>query len=425
VSRTGQQNPSAVPRLAASGEPSHPAAVAGRAPYTPASVLYTAKPLHRPRLMPLNGGVLCLLASAGLTLIGVIAIGTTEPDLARRQVVFALVAVVGAALATIPSPRHLRAIAWPLYGFTLILLVFVLIPAVPDVLVRPRNGSRRWINLGVVDFQPSELAKIAYILVLACWLRTREQHRNLLGLIPPFILCLIPMSLILVEPDLGTALLFVPGLFAVLIAAGARKRHIGAIVGCALIIAPLSYPVLEPHQRDRIDAMIAQIRGDDRYEQDIGFQGSRAMTLVGSGGIAGVGGEHAEALIRYNGLPEEHTDMIFAVICCRWGLLGGLTIWSLFLLYALGGLLIAAFSREPFSRLVAVGFTTLLIVQMIINTGMTIGLLPITGVTLPFISYGGSSLVVTWIMTGLLYGLGLRRGGYLVREQFEFDGAST
>src|SRR5690606_16338214 len=137
----------------------------------------------------------------------------------------------------------------------------------------------------------------------------------------------------------------------------------------------------------------AQMRNDNRYVQDIGFQGARAMTLVGAGGLTGVGREHAAALVSYNRLPEEHNDMIFAVICCRWGLVGGLVVWALFLLYAAGGLITAGLARNPFARLVAVGIVALTLTQVVINTGMTVGLLPITGMTLPFISYGGSSLL--------------------------------
>lgn len=401
-------------------------AATGRAPYTPATIhRMTSSPRRQGSLAWANPALLTVAAAATLTLFGAAAIDTTEPALARKQLLFAAVGVVGAALAAIPSPRRIRELAWPLYVATLVLLVLVLVPFMPEWLVHARKGSRRWINLGFVDFQPSELAKLSYVLVLALWLRTSDHHRRLVGLLPPFVLTLAPMALVLVEPDLGTSLLFVPTLMAMLIAAGAKKRHIGAIVGLGLLVAPLSYPVLEPHQRARIDALVAQIRGDDRYEQDIGFQGARAMTLVGAGGVGGVGREHADALVTYNGLPEEHNDMIFAVVCCRWGLVGGVATWLLFLLAGIGGVLTAAAAREPFARLVAVGLTTLLLAQAIINTGMTLGLLPITGMTLPFVSYGGSSLVATWVMVGVLFGVALRRDRFRLHESFEFGEEGT
>lgn len=392
-----------------------------RQPYTPEDIRRFREPL-RPGLEWLNPALLSIAAAALLTALGISAIDTVDQALAWRQGIFAGVGAAAALGSMAISPRLARALAWPLYAAALVLLVFVLIPLVPEWLVRPRNGARRWINLGVADFQPSELAKLGFILALAAWLRTREHHRRFKGLLVPFAVALLPMGLILIEPDLGTSLLFVPTLLVMLLAAGARKRHIVAIVLLGLASAPLAYPLLEPHQRDRIDAIVAHWQGDPRHEQDIGFQGKRAITLVGAGGVSGVGKEHTRDLVRFNALPEEHNDMVFAVVCCRWGLAGGLAVWGLFAVYALGGLWVAAILREPFSRLVAVGVVAILLVQAMINTGMTIGLLPITGMTLPFVSYGGSSLVAAWLMTGLLYGLALRREPWLMRQTIDLDG---
>jgi len=382
---------------------------------------HRARALSRSRFSPINPALLVVAASLGLSMLGIAAIATTEPALAQRQAFFLVIAIVGAALLAIPRPAHLRNAAWPVYLVALALLVFVLLPFVPEAIVRPRNGARRWISLGITDFQPSEIAKVGFVLVLAEWLRIRSNYHRLAGLLVPFILTLVPVALILREPDLGTALLFIPALFAMLLAAGARKRHILTIVLAGVVVAPMAYPLLRPHQRTRIDALVAQIRGDPRYEQDIGFQGARAMTLVGAGGVSGVGRAHAEALVTFNRLPEEHNDMIFAVVCCRWGLVGGATAWILFLVHAAGGAATAILCRDAFGRLVAVGFTTIVLAQMTINTGMTIGLLPITGMTLPFVSYGGSSLVAAWAMTGILYGVALRRPRRFEREALRVD----
>jgi cell division protein FtsW (lipid II flippase) len=126
-------------------------------------------------------------------------------------------------------------------------------------------------------------------------------------------------------------------------------------------------------------------------------------------------------LLRWNHLPERHNDMIFTVICTRWGVVGAIGVWGLYLLFAIGGLLTAAMCRDPFGRLVAVGITTIILAQMAVNAGMTLGLFPITGMTLPFVSYGGSSLVVTWMMVGLMVGIARHRGGMNWREPFDFD----
>jgi rod shape determining protein RodA len=231
------------------------------------------------------------------------------------------------------------------------------------------------------------------------------------------------MGLILVEPDLGTSLLFLPTLFAMVLAAGGRLRHVLLIIAIGLASVPVLYPLLKPYQQQRVKAMIAQVMGSDRYAQDIGFQGDRAMTLIGAGGLTGVGKAHAQALVENNRLPEEHNDMIFSVVCCRWGLLGGAAVWGTYLVFVLGALFTAGLCKDPFGRLVAVGIAAVTFAQMTINTGMNVGVLPITGMTLPFISYGGSSLVVTWLTVGLLLNIAMRRAHHLWRESFEFDDA--
>ena len=143
--------------------------------------------------------------------------------------------------------------------------------------------------------------------------------------------------------------------------------------------------------------------------------------VVGSGGVTGVGKDHARALVEYNRLPEEHNDMIFAVVACRWGLLGGSALLGLFILFSLGCISVAANSRDAFGRLLVVGILSMIFFQMLVNTGMTIGLLPITGMTLPFVSYGGSSLVTTWIMVGIVLNVALRRPRPMQREAFVFE----
>jgi rod shape determining protein RodA len=383
----------------------------------------SARAITRPRLAMLNPASISVAAALALTLIGITTIALTEPALAMRQGALLVIGLTAAAVAAAPHYAIARHFSYPLLACTIVLLAFVLIPFVPEAIVRPRNGSRRWINLGVTDFQPSEIAKIAFILSLATYLRFRDNYRRLFGLIPPFVLTFIPMSLILVEPDLGTSLLFLPTLFAMLIAAGAKKRHIALIVAMGLLSAPAMYPLLQPYQKDRIHAMLHQIAGDTSMSQTTGYQGDRAITLIGAGGVTGAGAQAARDLVVYNHLPEEHNDMIFAVVGARWGLLGGVMVIGLYVLFILGGMLTAAACRDPFGRLVAVGIVAVVFAQMTVNIGMTIGLLPITGMTLPFVSYGGSSLVVTWMMTGLLYGIALRRPRYLERPSFEFADA--
>jgi cell division protein FtsW (lipid II flippase) len=383
-----------------------------------------ARALHRPQVAVWNVGWVCVGAALALSLLGIVAIGTTQPDYALKHAVHLCVGLFAAVVVARPHYRWAQRISMPLMIAVLLLLILVMVPWIPDSIVRPRNGARRWINLQFTVFQPSELAKIAYVLGLASYLRYRSSYRRLRGLLLPLALTFIPMGLVVIEPDLGTAMLFLPTFFAMLVAAGAKLRHILTIIAIGLALAPLMYPLLEDHQKNRIQAMFLQWRGDTSRDHDISFQGRKAMTLVGSGGIAGLGREHAGAVIRYNRLPEEHNDMIFAVIACRWGMLGALGTIGIFGVFCLGGVLVAGQSKDPFGRLVAVGVVAVLFSQMTINAGMTIGLMPITGMTLPFVSSGGSSLVSAWLMVGLLLNIGMRRPQYLARQSFEFDGSN-
>jgi cell division protein FtsW (lipid II flippase) len=377
--------------------------------FTPAELYEGTEPAPRPRVRLGSPAWISVGAALALSILGVVAISTTEPGLAARQAVYLVVGVAAAALATLAPPQSLRMVSWFVLALAVALLVFVLLPFIPKSIVTPRNGARAWIDLGIVDFQPSELAKIAFILCLSQWLSLRGSPRTVRALLVPALLLMVLVGLIVLEPDLGSALLFFPTILAMLIAAGARWRHVVTALVVAAAIVPIGYfAALKPYQRARIDAIVAQVKGDTRFERDIGFQGWRAMRLVGSGGLLGNDADHARALVVFNALPEEHNDMIFAVVSCRFGMLGGAATLICYGLYLFGALAVAVSTRDGFSKLVAVGIGALLFSQMVVNIGMTIGLLPITGVTLPFVSYGGSSLVACWALTGVLVSVGIR-----------------
>lgn len=381
----------------------------GRTAYTSGSLYRGTDAGGRRRVQWFTPAWLAVIAALTLSLIGLSAIGLTRPELAVRQGAFLLIGIACATIATMLPPRALRVACWFVLAGSILLLVFVLLPFVPRSIVTPRNGARAWINLGAADFQPSELAKIAFILCLSQWLAMRGSPRTLRSLVVPMVLLVIPVTLIVLEPDLGSALLFLPTTLAMLVAAGARKRHVLTALLVAAIVAPVAYfAVLKPYQRARIDAIVAQVRGDTRFERDIGFQGWRAMRLVGAGGVFGNDAAHARALIRHNALPEEHNDMVFAVIGCRYGFVGGMVALGAAAILAASALTVGLVARDGFAKLVAVGIGALIFAQTTVNIGMTIGLLPITGVTLPFVSYGGSSLVACWTLVGLLVGIGAR-----------------
>lgn len=401
------------------------------------------KPISR--IAWLNPAWLVIASAVALSFIGIttINLATGGADatgarfglspLALRQLVFLAVGIIAATIAVIPHPRRIQSLTWLIGALTIALLIFVLLPFIPEEIVKPRKGSRRWISLGVADFQPSELAKVAYVLALATYLRLRSNHRTLLGLIPPALMAFVPMALILVEPDLGTSLLFIPTLVIMLIAAGAKLWHLMAtgiaglsfaalIVVVSLVAAERdAYPLLRPHQVNRILAVMDLYTGDTRFIDDRAFQGRQAVKIAGAGGLAGHDTERTEALIRFNPLPEKHNDMIFPVILNRYGFIGGLAVIGAYALWVLGALWTAALSKDPFGRLVCVGLGGIVAIQASINIGMTLGLLPITGITLPLISYGGSSLLIAWTMAGLILGIGLRRPAYFWRKSFEFN----
>jgi len=398
------------------------------------SVLVTGVSQRRPTLKKrafhaLTPAWLCPLAALGLSLIGIQAIdvaGRIDPSsptnpAALKQTIFLGIGMLAGAAIALPHPRMVGRLAGTGALAVLALLIMLLVPAVPESLVTARNGARAWINLGVVDLQPSELAKVVYVLLVARYLRYRQEHRELSGLVPLGLLTAIPVGLITLQPDLGTAVLFIPSLFGMLLAAGARIRHLVLITTVSAIAAPAVYPALQPHQKQRLVALAHQIRGDESLDSDANYQPVVAQRLAGAGGLTGVGDRHARSLVYFNRLPEAHNDMVFAVITNRDGLLGAMSLMALALLWVAGALWTAGTTRDPMGRLVTVGLAAFIAAQTVINIGMNIGLLPIIGITLPFVSYGGSSMVVCWLMTGLVLSAGLHRPRPPFRPSFEFD----
>jgi cell division protein FtsW (lipid II flippase) len=381
-----------------------------------------------------DGGLawIVVLASLALCLVGVFAIDVAtvlEPTptrvlgpVATKQLVFIFVGLISAVAAAAMHYRVWGWASWLFLAFMLAFLVFVLIPFVPTWLVRPRNGARGWIDFGPIEFQPAELTKIAYVLALAWYLRYSTSHRTLLGLIPPALIAGVPIAMITLQPDFGTALLFIPVLFAVLVAAGAKLKHLAIIVLVAALAAPAMYPLLKPHQKARIEGLIQQFKGDTSADRDINMQAAAAQSLIGAGQGTGMGDPLSRAAVHYSRLPERHNDMVFAVIVNRWGFSGGLGVILLYFLWVAGALATAATIREPFARLTMVGFATFVAGQVFVNVGMNIGIVPIIGVTLPFISYGGSSMVTGWLMTGIILGIAIRRGSMPRHRSSEYAG---
>ena len=418
-----------------------------------------------------------LLLMVGLMAVGVLAIRVCElAEGARsflwgKQIIFSC---VGAAaflmVSAVPYPRIGR-LAYVLFGGTLALLVAVLLPAVfgargffQPLLPTIRN-SHRWIDLTLghkwVLLQPSEIAKLTYVLLLAWYLRYRDHYRRLRGLAAPFVLTLVPMGLILPEPDLGTSLLLLPTLYIMLFLAGAKLRHLLGIVAVAtvLILLPLprrltdrmrpteirdrkamayrwnqkpwtfhargsEYVVspallwgMAPHQLRRIEGWLRQ--DDQGVAQGAGYQLCQSKMILGTGRWFGRGG-WGDADAYFYLLPDDHTDFIFSVIGGQWGFAGCAGVLLLYGLLLGFGIEIASSTDDPLGRLLAGGVLALLFSQVCINVGMTMGLMPITGMTLPLISYGGSSLVVNCAALGLLVNVARHRPILLAKRPFEY-----
>jgi cell division protein FtsW (lipid II flippase) len=330
----------------------------------PSEIFATSRAGRWHALADAPGAWLTVLASLALSLIGVYAINLADAarevhhglgPTALKQVLFLGIGVSAAVIIALPHYRILGYLSTPFMIAVVAALVFLLVPAVPTWLVKPRNGARSWIDIGPIDIQPSELAKIAFVLVLARYLRFRENHRQFLGLVPPALIAMVPIALITLQPDLGTALLFVPALFAMLVAAGMKLKHLAVIVVVATLAAPAAYPLLLPHQKARIVGLIRHFQGDTSADRDVNMQGAAAQRIIGSGGVVGPGSERSATLLKYNALPERHNDMIFAVIVGRFGLAGGVAVIACAIAWMLGAFITAAATREPFGRLVAVG----------------------------------------------------------------------
>jgi cell division protein FtsW len=289
--------------------------------------------------------------------------------------------------------HRLRPLAMPLAVVTVVLMVLVLLPHFGVEV----NGARRWLRLGPLQMQPAELAKIAAIVFMALWL---ERHRDRLsslenGVVPFLALLGLTVLLVILERDLGTTLIVAGILLAQFLVAGGRKRHVLLL---ALIMALCVYLFIrmEPYRLHRILAFV------DPWSDPLntGFQAIQSVVALGSGGFAGLGLGHS--IQKYQWLPFAHTDFIFAIVGEETGLLGTSAVLGLFGLFAYRGYRVALKAPDAFGSLLACGVTTWIALQALINIAAVTVTLPTTGIPLPFISYGGSSLAITLLAVGIL-----------------------
>ena len=366
---------------------------------------------------------LLVLTTLGLVAFGLVmvysatsapaALGGGDPvHYLKRQSAYAVLGLTLMVVVSRRSFRGLRSLSAILVPAALVLLLVVLV--VGD----PVNGARRWIAFGPLVFQPSELAKLALCVWAAAYLARRRPPQTLGELARPFgLLAAVFFALLLAEPDLGTSVTIAVMLAGLLVVAGTPVRVLGAGFGIAAGVG-LAAIALEPYRRERLFSFL------DPWSdaEGAGFQTVQAMIGMGSGGIFGVG--LGESVLKLFYLPEAHTDMIFAIVGEELGLLGTAAIVCAYAAFAYAGLRVALGCRDPFGKLLAAALTALVCGQAAINLAAVLALAPLTGIPLPFVSYGGSNLVVQLASVGILLNIAAngRRARAAVPDRRRRDG---
>ncbi len=350
--------------------------------------------------------VVCF-ATAIVVSIGLYYLKSADESFYDKQLLWLGVSIAALAGGFLIDYKVLIRHAFVLYCITFFLLIMVLFSA-------PINGARSWIRLPGFNMQPSELMKVSLILLLAKILSSHENQATVRGMILPFLVTLIPLGLILKQPDLGTGMLFPPLLILMVFASGARILHLAVVcIGGICGAFPMWFFLMKEYQKNRIRAFL----NPELYSAREAWQLIQSLIAIGSGGLYGMGwGQGSQTSLDL--LSEKHTDFIFGVIAEEGGFYVAAVLLAAYLLLILGGLHISRYTREPAGKLVAVGISVIIGAQVLENVGVVTASLPTTGITLPLISYGGSSMVVTFFMIGMLLGIGRSREFIMGPEKF-------
>ncbi|OAG78758.1 rod shape-determining protein RodA [Acetobacter malorum] len=346
--------------------------------------------------------LICTLAGVGYVTLYSAGGGTPYPFAAPQAARFAVGLVLMITVAMLP-PKMLVRIAAPLYVLSIILLVAVL------HMGHVGKGAERWLMIGGLQVQPSEYAKVALVLALAAWFNRISYARmgNPLWLIPPAFLVLLPVVLVLKEPNLGTAVI-IGGIGAsMFFAAGMRLWLITLLLLPVPYLAKFAYAHLHDYQRARITTFL----NPESDPLGAGYNIIQSKIALGSGGMWGQGYLHGSQG-QLNFLPEKQTDFIFTMIAEEWGYVGAATVIGLLLLLILGGMLMAIRSRNRFGRLVALGISMNFFLYCLVNLSMVMGAIPVGGVPLPLVSYGGSAMLNVMLGFGLLLSTWVHRDSH-------------
>ena len=349
--------------------------------------------------------LLLLILIAGVSILNLYSAtypvrGAGGSQIFMKQIYWFAIGFMVLLMMTTFDYHHLERLAYPLYFFILVLLVAVFI--LGDV----RSGSQRWISFGGISVQPSELMKICMVIALAKFFNDHShlsEHR-LRDLWLPFLLVAVAALLILRQPDLGTALLLIIVSFSIILFAGVKWRSLLILVFCIVSSVPFVWMNLKAYQQRRILSFLNP--GLDPL--GAGYHINQSKIAIGSGFLWGKGFLQGTQT-RLHFLPERHTDFVFSVLAEEWGFVGALFLLLLYLSVIVWAINIARSSKDRFGALIAVGVVAIVFWQTVINVSMTTGLLPVVGIPLVMVSYGGSSIVSTMIGMGLLMNISMRR----------------
>lgn len=320
----------------------------------------------------------------------------------KRQLAASVVGVLLLLVVSTFDYRHLKGLAPVIFGVSIVLLVIVLTPLGELV-----NGARSWIRFGGFQLQPSEMAKIAALIAGAAYLSERKGEVRFLDVLATCGIIGIPTALVFLQPDFGTMMVFIFLLLGLLLIGGAKFRHIFFLgfVGLVLVTVWVQTGQIKQYQIDRITAFMDPTP-DVRSE---GYNLIQSKIAIASGGLRGKGLRAENTQTSLDFVPEQHTDFIFTAVGEQLGLIGSVTLLFLLGFMLWRALRIAAMSRDLFGTLVAGSIAALWVFQIFVNLGMTMGIMPITGIPLPFMSYGGSSMIANYIAVGLLLNIHMRR----------------
>ena len=353
-----------------------------------------------------------IVAALGLAVIGLLAIySATHQSLAavnldpgrfvKRQLTFLAVAVIVLMLVASFDYRLLKVYAGIVYVSSLALLILVRTPIGTSV-----KGAQRWFEVFGFQLAPSEIAKLALIAMLAAVLSEVRGELTVRDVFRTAALAAVPALLVFLQPDLGSSIVFAAILVGMLVVAGARARYLAllGLTAVVLIVAGFQVGLVREYQIERLKAFLdpASVSEDALHNRE------QAEIAIGSGGLMGVGYLKGSQT-NLDFVPEQHTDFVFTVVGEEFGFAGAVVLLSLYGLLLWRAFRVAMLSRDPFGTYLAAGIASMFALQMFVNVGMNVGIMPITGIPLPFVSYGGSSLLLNFAAVGLLLNVHMRR----------------